>query len=151
MIQLARPIDREQVECIARQVHAMHVAWRPDIYEMPEELYPLERFERVIAERQLYVAKDRDIVLGYVLLKMRSYDWPGVVKRKVMLVDELAIREDCRNNGIGSAIMDDVKVLAHAFGCTDLQLGVYPQNDAAVAFYQKNGLMIRSIDMQMKL
>ena len=151
MLQLARPVDREQVECIAKEVHALHVSWRPDIYEMPDELYSAERFARVLAEKQLYVAKDREQVLGYVLLKMRSYDWPGVVRRKVMIVDELAVREEIRNNGIGSAIMDDVKVLARAFGCTDLQLGVYPQNDAAVAFYQKNGLMIRSIDMQMKL
>ena len=151
MLQLARPVDREQVECIAKEVHALHVSWRPDIYEMPDELYSAERFTRVIAEKQLYVAKDREQVLGYVLLKMRSYDWPGVVRRKVMIVDELAVRKEIRNKGIGSAIMDDVKVLARAFGCTDLQLGVYPQNDAAVAFYQKNGLMIRSIDMQMKL
>lgn len=151
MLQLARPVDREQVECIAKEVHALHVSWRPDIYEMPDKLYSAERFARVIAEKQLYVAKDREQVLGYVLLKMRSYDWPGVVRRKVMIVDELAVREEIRNKGIGSAIMDDVKVLARAFGCTDLQLGVYPQNDAAVAFYQKNGLMIRSIDMQMKL
>ena len=151
MLQLARPVDREQVECIAKEVHALHVSWRPDIYEMPDELYSAERFARVLAEKQLYVAKDREQVLGYVLLKMRSYDWPGVVRRKVMIVDELAVREEIRNKGIGSAIMDDVKVLARAFGCTDLQLGVYPQNDTAVAFYQKNGLMIRSIDMQMKL
>ena len=151
MLQLARPFDREQVECIAKQVHALHVAWRPDIYEMPEELYSEERFNRLIAERQLYVAKDRETVLGYVLVKIRSYDWPGVVCRKVMLVDELAVREEIRGRGIGTAMMDDVKVLARAFGCTDIQLGVYPQNDAAVSFYQKNGLMIRSIDMQMKL
>ena len=151
MLQLARSVDREQVERIAKEVHAMHVAWRPDIYEMPEELYSEERFNRLIAERQLYVAKDRETVLGYVLIKMRSYDWPGVVRRKVMLVDELAVREEIRGRGIGTAMMDDVKVLARAFGCTDLQLGVYPQNDAAVTFYKKNGLMIRSIDMQMKL
>ena len=118
---------------------------------MPEELYSTERFERVIADRQLYVAKEQDIVFGYVLLKRRDYDWPGVDHRKVMVVDELAVREDCRSKSIGTAMMDDVKVLAWAFGCTDLQLGVYPKNDAAVAFYQKNGFMIRSIDMQMKL
>ena len=151
MLQLARPVDREQVECIAKEVHALHVSWRPDIYEMPDELYSAERFARVLAEKQLYVAKDREQVLGYVLLKMRSYDWPGVVRRKVMIVDELAVREEIRNKGIGSAIMDDVKVLARAFGCTDLQLGVYPQNDAAVAFYQKCGFTIRSIDMQRKV
>ena len=151
MLQLARQMDRDQVEEIAKQVHSLHVAWRPDIYEMPDELFTAERFVRVIADKQLYVAKELDVVLGYVLVKIRNYDWPGVVCRKVMLIDEIAVRDEYRNRGIGTAIMDDVKVLARAFGCTDLQLGVYPQNDAAVAFYQKNGFMIRSIDMQMKL
>lgn len=151
MLQLARQMDRDQVEEIAKQVHSLHVAWRPDIYEMPDELFTAERFVRVIADKQLYVVKELDVVLGYVLVKIRNYDWPGVVRRKVMLIDEIAVRDEYRNRGIGTAIMDDVKVLARAFGCTDLQLGVYPQNDAAVAFYQKNGFMIRSIDMQMKL
>ena len=151
MLQLARQIDRDQVETIAKQVHNLHIGWRPDLYEMPGELYSKDRFDQVITDRQLYVAKEQSVVLGYVLVKIRDYDWPGVVRRKVMILDEFAVREDCRNKGIGTAMMDDVKVLARAFGCTDLQLGVYPQNDAAVAFYQKNGLMIRSIDMQMKL
>ena len=70
MLQLARPVDREQVEQIARQVHVMHVTWRPDIYEMPEELYTSERFARVIAERQLYVAKEQNVDL--VILQSRS-------------------------------------------------------------------------------
>ena len=151
MLQLARQMDRDQVEEIAKQVHSLHVTWRPDIYEMPDELFTVERFERVLADKQLYVAKEREIILGYVLVKIRDYNWPGVVRRKVMLIDELAVRAEYRNRGIGTVIMDEVKVLARAFGCTDLQLGVYPQNDAAVSFYQKNGLMIRSIDMQMKL
>ena len=151
MLELARLSDQDSIERLARQVHSLHVAWRPDIYEMPDRLYSEERLLAHIRARELYVARLDGAVVGYVLLKHRNYDWPGVVRRKVMVVDELAVREDCRNKGIGTAMMDDVKVLARAFGCTDLQLGVYPQNDAAVAFYQKNGLMIRSIDMQMKL
>ena len=151
MLELATIADREAVEVLARQVHAMHVAWRPDIYEMPEQLYPEERFLEVIRERQLYVAKINTVVVGYALLKMRHYDWPGVVKRKVMLIDELCVHESCRNQGIGKQIMNDAWALAKAFRCTDLQLGVYPQNDDAVGFYQKCGFTIRSIDMQRKV
>lgn len=151
MLQLARPEDRSSVDRIARQVHALHVSWRPDIYEMPEQLYSAEQYEKALAERQLYVAKLEAEVLGYVKIKTRLYDWPGVVKRKVMLIDEFGVDERHRSRGIGTQMVDDVKALARAFGCTDLQLGVYPQNDAAVAFYQKCGLMIRSIEMQMKL
>ena len=151
MLELATMQDRETVNALAKQVHAMHVSWRPDIYEMAEELYSAQRMQDSIDHRQLFVAKICGTVAGYVLVKIRSYDWPGVVKRKVMLVDEICVAESCRNQGIGNAMMEEVRALAKAFGCTDLQLGVYPQNDAAVAFYQKCGFTIRSIDMQRKV
>ena len=47
--------------------------------------------------------------------------------------------------------LEEVHALARAFGCTDLQLNVYPQNDAAVSFYQKCGFMIQNINMQRKI
>lgn len=151
MLQLATPADRAAVNEIARQVHALHVSWRPDIYEMVDELYPQVRFDQAVGERQLYVSMLEGMVVGYVLVKLRSYDWPGVVRRKVMVVDEIAVHEAARGHGIGTEMMAGVHALAKAFGCTDLQLGVYPQNEAAVAFYEKCGFAIRSIDMQRKV
>ncbi len=151
MLELATLGDQSAINAMARQVHAMHVAWRPDIYEMVDELYPEARILEGISARELYVAKLAGQIVGYVSLKIRDYNWPGLVKRKVMLVDEICVEETCRNQGIGKAMMEDVRALAKAFRCTDLQLGVYPQNDAAVAFYQKCGFTIRSIDMQRKV
>ena len=151
MLELARITDREAVNALAVQVHAMHVAWRPDIYEMVEELYPEARFLEAVNQRQLYVAKIDGVVAGYVLLKIREYNWSGMIYRKVMLVDELCVDEICRGQGIGTEMMMEVRALAKAFGCTDLQLGVYPQNDDAVGFYQKCGFTIRSIEMQSKV
>lgn len=151
MLELAVESDREAVNAMALQVHAMHVSWRPDIYEMVAQLYPPERFQEAVKERQLYVAKVGGVTVGYVLLKLRSYDWPGMVRRKVLLVDEICVEEAYRGHGIGKAMMEDVHALAKAFGCSDLQLGVYPQNDGAVAFYQNCGFTIRSIEMQRKV
>ena len=151
MLELARPQDREAIERLAKQVHAMHVSWRPDIYEMVDTMYTPERFDEAVKARQLYAAKLGDTLVGYVLLKIREYDWPGVVRRKVMLIDELCVHESCRGQGIGTQMMEEIRALARAFGCTDLQLSVYPQNDDAVGFYQKCGLMIQSITMQGKI
>ena len=151
MLELARLCDGEAVNRLALQVHALHVQWRPDIYEMVDELYSAERMQQSISARELYVAKLEGNIVGYVLLKMRNYDWPGVVNRKVMVVDEICVEESIRGHGIGKAMMEDVRALAKAFRCTDLQLGVYPQNDEAVGFYQKCGFTIRSIDMQRKV
>lgn len=151
MLELATPNDRPAVNALVKQVHELHVAWRPDIYEMAEEMYPVERFREAVRLRQLYVAKINGTVVGYVSLKIRDYDWPGVVRRKVMVIDELCVEKAFRGHGIGKRMMEEVHALARAFGCTDLQLGVYPQNDDAVGFYQKCGFTIRSIDMQKKV
>lgn len=151
MLQLAVDADREAVNAMARQVHALHVAWRPDIFEMPEELYPLERFRSAVADRQLYVAKLDGETVGYTLLVVRFADRPGLVKRKVMLLEEICVDAQYRRQGIGRQMVEDVKALARAFGCTDIQLGVYPQNTAALALYESAGMRIRSVDLQMKV
>lgn len=151
MLELATPADRETVNNLAQQVHTMHVAWLPDIYEMAQELYPQQRFTEAIKEKQLYVAKVNDVTVGYVLLKIREYIWPGLVRRKVMLVDEICVDALCRGQGIGTRMMLEVRALARAFGCRDLQLGVNPQNEAAIHFYRKCGFSLRDIEMYAKL
>ena len=151
MLELATPFDRAAVNDLARQVHELHVSWRPDIFRMPDELYPEARFLDCIRQRQLYVAKLTGIVVGFVLLKIREYDYPGQVRRTVMVIDEICVEKSLRGHGIGTRLMEEVHALARAFGCTDLQLGVYPQNDDAVGFYQKCGFTIKSIDMQRKV
>ena len=151
MLQLATKADREAVNAIAKQIHDMHAAWRPDIYMSIEEHYTQERFMEAIRDRQLYVAKLAGEVAGFAVLKKCTYDWPGVVKRSVLMVEEFGVQEFCRGHGIGKAMMEDIHALARAFGCTDLQLRVYPQNDDAVGFYQKCGFEIQNIGMQKKV
>lgn len=151
MLELAVETDREAVNRLACQVHAMHVGWLPETYEMPPEMYPEERFQKAIAERSLYVARLHGAVVGYMNLMIRNFDGLGLKKRKVLRIDEIAVEESIRGQGVGTKMMEDVRALARAFGCTDLQLGVYPQNDVAVAFYRKCGFTVRSIEMQRKL
>ena len=151
MLELARTGDREAVNALAKQVHDLHVAWRPDIYAPVKENYTEERFSEAIRNRQIYVARLSGEIVGFAVLRKCTYDWPGVVKRSVMLVDEFGVHETCRGHGVGKAMMEDIHALARAFGCTDLQLHVYPQNDDAVGFYQKCGFQIQNIGMQKKI
>ena len=68
-----------------------------------------------------------------------------------MLVDEVCVDELYRNHGIGREMMAEIRILAKAFGCTDLQLNVNAHNDSALGFYQKCGFMIQNISMQRKV
>ena len=150
MLELATPEDREAFNRIDEQCHALHVAWRPDIYRT-EELNPEELFQEAIRERRYYVAKLHGVVVGIVTIHIHAFSGPGIVTRRTMLVDHFAVEESCRGQGIGSAMLEDVYALARAFGCTDIQLSVLPQNEAAIALYQKFGFGIRNITMQRKL
>ena len=151
MLELARIADREAVEALAQSVQADLVTWRPDLYEPAEVLYTEARFQEAVKERRLYVAKVGQAVCGYVLMAFRTVDRPGMAKRKILVVEEFCVDEICRSQGIGSEMMAEVRALAKAFRCTDLQLEVYPQNDDAVGFCQKCGYTIRSIEMQRKV
>ena len=151
MLELARHCDRSEVNRLARQIHQMHMDWRPDIYRMPEELFPEEWFAELIANRELYVAKVGGRVAGYAQTCIRVHDLPELVKRKVFYLNQLCVDEELRGHGIGTQMMEELRILAKAFGCTDMQLNVYPQNDAAVSFYQKCGFMIQNINMQRKV
>lgn len=151
MIQLARLADRAAVEALARQVHGLHTKWRPDLYRMEQRLYPAERFDEAVRNRELYVALLEEQVVGYALVRIRSAAQPGLVPRRVLLVDEFCVEEARRGQGIGTRMLDEIRVLARAFGCSDLQLSVNPENEGALAFYRRNGLEIQDIKLQMKL
>ena len=112
MLQLARPEDRAAIEALAHQVHALHVQWRPDIYAPADALWPKDRFDLSVAEKQLFAAKVDEKVVGYVLVKIRNYDMVGHIKRKVLLVDEICVDEARRNQGIGSEMMIEVRAIA---------------------------------------
>ena len=151
MLQLATSAHREAVNRLGQQIHTLHVGFRPDHFCAAEEIFPQERFQKEVSERNLYVAILEEQVVGYALLRIRTYEGPLVANRRVMVIEEFCVEEMLRGHGIGKAMMADVRALAKAFRCKELRLSVYPQNDDAVAFYQKCGFLIRTIDMDCKL
>lgn len=151
MLMPAEPSDREGIETLAREVHALHVNWRPDIYTMPQALYPEERFREALAEKALYVAKQDGAVVGYAAVKIRDFDWAGMVKRKILFVDEFAVSSHRRRQGIGREMMAQLNVLAAQWGCDGLQLSVYPQNREALEFYESCGFSMQSVTMSKKI
>lgn len=151
MLELAREADFEAVNTIARQVHELHVSWRPDLYCNTDCPFPKDFFLECIQEKNLFVAKLSGAVVGILRFVVWESGGPGNVKRKVMRIDNIAVDEKLRGRGIGKAMMEDVHALAKVYGCDEIVLSVYPQNDSAVAFYQKCGFTIRSINMQRKV
>lgn len=151
MLELARESDWEAVRRLSVQIHDLHAAWRPDIYFHCDEPYPKEAFLEGIRNRLVYVAKIEDALVGYVVLAVIEKGGPGSVTKKMLRIDSICVDEAFRGQGIGKAIVGDVRALARAFGCCEVLLGVHLENENAVAFYQKCGFQIRTINMDMKI
>ena len=151
MLELGRPDDWEAVRRLSLQIHEIHVSWRPDIFCSCDEPYPKEKFLVDIRDRMVYVAKIDGVVLGYVVLAILRKSGPGVVEKKQLRLDSIVVEKTARGQGIGKQMVAETRVLAKVFGCRELILGVHPENDSAVGFYQKCGFRIRTIHMDMKL
>ncbi len=151
MLESARPEDREAVEALARQVHGLHVSWRPDLYTMPEALYPEPLYVQALEQKSLFVARQEGTVVGYLRIRRLDAEGNGLVPHRELAVEELCVREDLRGQGIGTRMLQEAAVLAKAFGCTSLRLGAYPQNAEALAFYQKLGFTVRSVTLEQNL
>ena len=151
MLELARATDWEAVKRLSVQIHDLHATWRPDLYLHSDEPYPKEKFLEDITNRLVYTAKIDGEVVGYVILFVMCKDGPGVVSSKLMRLDAICVDETVRGHGIGREMVLDVRSLARDFGFRELILGVHPENDEAVGFYQKCGFFIRTINMDMKI
>ena len=151
MLELATLSDWAQINRLSNQVAALHTQWRPDLFREAEISYTKEVLEELIREKSIFVAKQDGVILGYTAFWIWETNGACSVPRKVLSINDFCVDEHARGQGIGTRMMEEVRILARAFGCTDLQLTVYPQNDAAVAFYQKCGFTIKSIDMQRKI
>ena len=151
MLELARPSDWEEINRLSVQIHDLHAAWRPDIYYSCAEPYPHEEFLAHIAEKRVYVAKLGGSVVGYLVLSFFTKGGPGNHASKGARLDSICVEKSLRGHGIGKEMVRDARILAKAFGCKELMLGVHPENDDAVSFYQKCGFRIRTINMDMKL
>ena len=151
MLELARESDWDAVRRLSVQIHDLHAQWRPDLYYHCEEPYTKAYFLEDIQNRLVYTAKVAGVVVGYVILSVMEKGGPGTVEYKAMRLDSICVEESARGQGIGKAIAADVRALARAFGCREVILGVHPENEDAVAFYQKCGFTIRTINMEMKV
>ena len=151
MLELARKSDWEAVNRLSVQIHDLHVSWRPDIYFHSEEPYPYEVFLEDIQNRMVYVAKLQNEAVGYVVLKLLKKGGPGAVEQNLLRLESICVEETLRGHGIGKTMVADVRALARAFGCNGVILGVHPENDEAVGFYQKCGFRIRTINMDINV
>ena len=136
------------------QVGQVHHEIRPDIFRDGAQKYDETALEELLREenKPIFIGEDHGRVLGYCFCVLKDYRGSSVQTDRVELyIDDLCVEEDCRGQGIATALYAYVKEFAKKLGCSHISLNVWTGNDNAQSFYEKMGMRPRSIMMEQPL
>ena len=116
------------------------------------ENYKVEEFyEKLINnnDKTIFVARDNDIVLGYVYGFIQ--DNGCHYNNKVAQLDALFVKEQYRGNGIARSLMKEFINWAEEKGVAYIELSVCKNNTNAISLYENEGFCIDKICLRKQL
>lgn len=150
-IEIPKIKDFNRVNELAKQVHEMHVNWRPDLFLSVDEVISKEDFEQMIQEKEIFIAKVQGKIVGYITFNIKEKDNPIMRYRKQLQIEAICVDENSREKGIGTALLRKVKEIGKENGCTDLYLTVNEENQNAIKICEKFGFKVKSIAYSMQI
>lgn len=143
--------DFERINEIAKQVHELHVSWRPDIFISVDTVIPKENFENMVENNNIYVVKYKGNIVGYITFQYEEKISHGMHDRRILKITAIAIDEPYRGKGFGRALLEFTKTYAKKENCTDIYLSVNEENIGARKLYEKIGMTVKNINYSMKV
>lgn len=144
-IEIPQIKDWEKVNELAKQVHKLHVNWRPDLFLDVENVISVEDFEKLVENEEIIVAKSEDKIVGYVMYNIKEIDRPTMKYRKQLSIEAICVEEKSRTQGIGTKLLNYAKKIGEEKNCTNLYLTVNEENEGAIKLYEKFGFKVKNI------
>lgn len=143
--------DFNKVNKLAKQVHELHVNWRPDLFLSVDEVISKEALEEMIQTKEIFVAKIQDEIVGYITFSIIEKNNPSMRYRKQLQVEAICVDENNRGKGIGTLLLKYVKEFGKENNCTDMYLTVNEENKDAIKVYENFGFKVKSIAYSMQI
>lgn len=152
-IELPNINDWEVINNLAIQVHKLHVNWRPDLFISVDEVITKEELAEMIENKEIFVAKINDVIVGYItfIIREKINQNPKFRRRKQLNIEAMCVDDNYRGKGIGTALLNFIKEEAIRNNCTDIYLTVNEENKNAIKTYEKFGMKVKNISYSMKI
>lgn len=152
MTRIAVLNDLEGINVLHAQLHIQHIGYRPDIFAPIEQ--PL--FDTLMVpyiqngDKDIIVSENDGIIDGYAAISVCDTEKGKgeILPFTFIEVNELCVAENAHRKGIGTALLDAVKIYAKQKGAKFVELGVNAQNTGAQEFYRANGMFVKNYKMQ---
>ena len=150
-IEVPKMIDYIEINNLAKQVHELHVNWRPDLFLSVNEVIKKEELKEKIDNGEIFVAKLENNIVGYIIFNIKEKNNPNMRYRKQLNIEAICIDEKNRGRGIGTELLKFVRVIAKKNNCTDMYLTLNEENINAIKIYEKFGFRVKNIAYSMQI
>lgn len=141
-----------EVNKLRKNVNDIHVNGRPDVFRAGfcDEL-SCHVYEKYDAENsEVLVALKDYMVCGYAIVEYIERPQTAYNNaQKFYHIEEFGVKEECRRQGIGTALVSFMKADALKRGFKKIELDMWEFNESALDFYEKTGFRTyrRHMDM----
>src|SRR5258706_8157240 len=152
-VRRAEEKDLQLLVALHDEVHALHLAARPDQFKPAADGALDARFRELLAasDHKVWVAELHDRVVGYAVQQLRHRAELAVVRElRWWDIDMLAVTAQHRRQGIGRALIQAVIDDARASGIPDVELGSWAFNTDAHRAFQRAGFVPKFIRFELK-
>ena len=153
-IRFAENRDIPQMLSLLQQVGQVHHEIRPDLFRSGAQKYDESALEELLQDsrRPILAGVVEDVMVGYAFcILQETKNDPVLADRKVLYIDDLCVDENCRGQGVATALYEKVCDYAREIGCQAVTLNVWCGNDSAMRFYENRGLKPQKIGMEFVL
>lgn len=135
-VRFAQAQDFEFVRDLRRKAGLVYAKAESEIF-VNEEMCDKEDFSRSVPGRFIFIAKAGDACAGACTCTVVSTKrLPGLRSRKLCRINDIAVAEEYRRQGVGTALYEAVRRKVRECRCDAIQLIVWTFNEGAAAFYE---------------
>lgn len=153
-IRLAGEADIPRLEDLLYQVHGLHAEGRPDIFIPGCKKYTADQLREILADpvsTPVFVAIADGVLVGYCFCIRQVQTAASMQKITTLYIDDLCVDAAMRGKGFGKVLYDHAVEYARMNGDYNLTLNVWACNPAAMRFYEKCGLSVQKVGMELLL
>ena len=153
-IRLANEADIPRLEDLLYQVHGLHAEGRPDIFIPGCKKYTSDQLREILSDpvnTPVFVAITDEVLVGYCFCIRQVQTAASMQKISTLYIDDLCVDAAMRGQGFGKVLYDHAVEYARANGYYNLTLNVWACNPSAMRFYEKCGLTVQKVGMELVL
>lgn len=154
IIRPAMESDIPRLEDLLYQVHGLHAEGRPDLFIPGCKKYTADQLRVILADTvntPVFVAARDGVLVGYCFCIRQAQTAASMQKITTLYIDDLCVDKAMRGQGIGKVLYDYAVEFAKKNGYYNLTLNVWACNPSAMRFYEKCGLAVQKVGMELVL